>query len=112
VVRASSPFESGGDGLVVASVVGQVVTLSAAPDDVEAGDYLCAAGTSCFPQLPLAYHDVLVTATVSRALREMKDAEGAAMAKEDKAEKLDGALVTVSPRDKTGGLIINRTWFG
>jgi hypothetical protein len=112
VVRSSSPFESGGDSLVVASVAGQVVTLGTAPDDVEAGDYLGAAGTTCFPQLPLAYHDVLVTAVVARVLRGMKDATGAALAAQDKAEKLDGALVTVSPREKSGQVLVNKTWLG
>jgi hypothetical protein len=111
VVRASSPFESGGDDLTVASVAGQVLTLSAAPAEVEADDYVCGAGTTCFPQLPLAYHDALVTATVARVLREMKDLDGSAMAKGDTAEKLDSALVTVSPRDKQGSVIANRTWF-
>jgi hypothetical protein len=115
-VKTSPPFESAGDDLVVTSQGDPFEdpvpwTFASLPATVEAGDLFCPAGATCFPQLPLAYHDALVTAVVARVLREMKDRAGAADAKADLTEKLDGALVTISPRDKESQVIANKTWF-
>jgi hypothetical protein len=117
-VKPTSPFETAGDDLLATSQgTGDPFedpvpwTFASLPAAVEAGDWLCPAGATCFPQLPLAYHDALVTAVVARVLREMKDRAGAADAKADLTEKLDGALVTISPRDKESQVIANKTWF-
>jgi hypothetical protein len=116
VVKPTQPFESVGDNVERDEIVDEVggntiLGFVSMPVDAEVGDYLCPAGATCFPQLPLAYHDALVTAVVARVLREMKDRAGAADAKADLADKLDGALVTISPRDKESQVIANRTWF-
>ena len=111
VVKGTPAFESLADDVTVTSVAGQIVTLSV-PAGVEAGDNLCLAATTPFPQLPLAYHDVLVEATVARVHFEQGDrsAEASALARYER--KLQAVMSTLSPRTEEPEVVVpGQDWF-
>lgn len=113
VVKGTPAFESLADDLVVLNAFGGLVTLfTPVPADTEEGDRLCLAGTTCLPQLPLAYHDVLVEATVARVHFEQGDraAEASALARYE--VKLQAAMSTLSPRTEEPEVVVpGQDWF-
>lgn len=105
VVKGTPAFESLADDVAVTGVAGSVVTLSV-PADTEVDDRLCLAGTTCLPQLPLAYHDVLVEATVARVHFEQGDRAAEASALARYGTKLAAAMSTLSPRTEEPEVVV------
>lgn len=119
-VRATAPFEPcaesmriGLDAMAEPFVSGSPSDLPAdfnLATDLDVGDYLCPEGTSCFPQLPLVFHDVLVGYVVARIRREMNDFDGEAAAKASADEKAGKAVAVSSPRSKQGTTVSGSPW--
>lgn len=91
------------------TVSGTTVTLSSAlPASVSAGDYVCLAGESPVPQIPVELHPLLAERTVFRCLQALGDKK--APFYEQMAEKLrTTALNILTPRvDGSPRYLINR----
>lgn len=103
------PFVSLGDDLVVTSIVGNVVTMSAAlPTGLAAGMYLCEASESPIPQIPYEGHALLAQLGAVKALEAMDDKnQKTAKAKAD--QMLMDFEGLISPRvDGSGEKVVNR----
>jgi hypothetical protein len=74
------------------------------------GDYICSAGYSCVPQIPVAYHSVLASFAAARVLREMEELDAAVLARQEAQEKLERAKSTIAPRAAEPEPIVNTTW--
>jgi hypothetical protein len=112
VVKGTPGFESLADGLQLDIVDAEALSLGAElVAEVEPGDAVCLAGTTCFPQLPVAFHDVLVEHIVARVTREMRDYNASAAATASAEKKAEAGLTSVSPRSKAERPIVNKTWF-
>lgn len=116
IVQSTSPFESYADGVLAriqddAHVAVDPDTISGnLSADLDGTQYLCPSGTTCFPQLPLVFHDVLVELVAARVRREMNDAQGAADAKASATEKMGSAVAVSSPRSKAGNVVSGSPW--
>lgn len=107
VVRAKPGFD-----LLAANLVGVDNTPYlefALPVGISVGDYVCRAGESPVPQIPVPFHPVLAAAVVCRVLRAQGDSEALAIAEADLERKKEAASI-VAPRASAPAIIVNRTW--
>lgn len=112
-VRSTPTFESVLEDVTPSLVTGGSNTSTWAGTDVtevEVGDYLAPAGYTPVPQLPVAFHGVLVAYTVARVLREQGNQAGSAAALEEAARKLTTALSTITPRGEEAETTVNDYW--
>jgi len=99
VVRASPPFDVlavGATGVVAGTTV--TVPVASVLEVPEAGDYVCRAGESPVPSVPLELHALLAQRTAWAALSSIGDA-GANAAYERTQEMRAQCLALLSPRD-------------
>lgn len=96
IIRAKSGFRSIDDDNTLAAAAGSSLTLGSAVTASD-GDFVCLAGESPIPQIPVEAHSLLVARVVYRALMAQGDAKaGAAKGQADElAQRLKSAL---SPR--------------
>jgi hypothetical protein len=100
IINAKPPFDCRGVDLS-ATIVGQVLTISAGvPSGVVAGDYICLAGESPVPQLPVELHPLLQCRTAATMLQAVGDTEGASQLRKEIEEKRHNALVMIANRVK------------
>jgi hypothetical protein len=116
IIRGTPGFESIADDVAITSVAvsGSTATVEVdnLPADLQFGDWLCFAGTTPFPQLPLAYHDVLVEATAARIHFEQGDAQAEASALARYERKLQAVASTLSPRTEEPEVVVpGQDWF-
>lgn len=98
IVKGSPGFESVGDDINF-TLNGVYVTPGAATLALtEVGDYVCAPGTSPVPQIPPDYHAVLSQAVVVQVMKELRDAEGLAVAQGTLASLMASASPTIEAR--------------
>jgi len=109
IISNVPPFISLGDDLAVASVVGNVITFSAAlPAELTAGMYVCEAGESPIPQIPPEAHALLAQLGAAKALEAMDD-KNFKSAKSKADEMLMNFEGLISPRvDGSGEKVVNR----
>lgn len=100
IVSAKASFLSYGDDLAITTVAGNDIVLTDdIPDYVEVGDYVCLAGTTPVPQLPVEMHALLAQRVAIKILEAQGDDRGARLS-QAKLEEAEKALQTVvSPRD-------------
>lgn len=112
VVKNGQPWETAveGLGLFLGDLSDPISPTTEQVAEMEVGDYVCPEGTSCFPQLPLVFHDVLVGYVVARIRREMNDFDGEAAAKASADEKVAKAVAVSSPRAKQGTTVSGSPW--
>ncbi|CAB4200018.1 hypothetical protein UFOVP1351_20 [uncultured Caudovirales phage] len=96
-------FVQGGDGhdwraidQEITGVSGTTINFVSLPSDLEVGDYVCIAGESCIPQIPLELLPILEdeVAKMCRHAQGKKDADADKELEEDKRE----ILKTLTPR--------------
>lgn len=98
-VDSSPPgFETLGSVLTISSVVGSVITLSAAVTGLAAGDYLTPTGYTPIPPIPPEAHGLLAQATATEILRQMGDQNAYALAKQEYMEMETRFADIVTPR--------------
>lgn len=108
VVSKQSPFDV---KLVttIANVVGSVVTLTDTPTDVVAGDWLCLANETVFPQIPIELIPSLAQAVCVKCLEALGDSEGMQIAMQAYQQIEFSARATLSPKvDQNVRKIMNR----
>ena len=111
LIRGTPNFEAMVEALPIGLADVYALDLpEAVVSDLEVGDWACPAGASCFPQLPLVFHDVLVGYVVARIRREMNDFDGEAAAKASADEKAGKAVAVSSPRSKQGTTVSGSPW--
>lgn len=110
VVSHRPAFESVAEDIILQNVgSNDAQTLSSLTGATD-GDFLAPAGYTPVPQLPVAFHPVLVAYTVARVCREMGNTEGERAALDDAARKLNTALTTITPRSEEAETAVNDTW--
>lgn len=103
------PFVSLGDDLAVTSIVGNLVTMTAAlPSELANGMYLCEASESPIPQVPPEAHAIIAQLGAVKALEAMND-KNYKNAKTKADQMLSDFLDLISPRiDDSGEKVVNR----
>lgn len=105
IVSKSSPFNIVWTG-TISSVTGNTVTLSSSPTSAVVGDWLCLAGETVFPQIPIECMPLLCQAVVIRCMESMNDREGMQNAASNYQQIEYSAKTTLSPRvDSRPGVI-------
>lgn len=110
LVRGTPGFECMALDLAASDVTGDVLTFDASdlPDDLAVGDYVCLAGETPIPQLPVEIHALLAQRAVVKALEAAGDPK-VKFAKEDLKEMYQDAKSLLSPRaEGTPRKVINR----
>ena len=97
------------DATTTATTSGTTITLTAAlPSSVAAGDYVCLAGESPVPQIPVELHPLLAQRTKAAALEALGDPK-AVQAMQVCDRMRQSAMVQLSPRSKgSPRYLINR----
>lgn len=91
------------------TVAGSTITFTAVPTDTAVGDWICLAGESPVPQLPLEYHDVLAQSVIVKVLEALGDFPGMQAAEAKLQQIQDNALSLITPRvDGEPKKIVNR----
>lgn len=85
---------------------GTVFSFSELPDGLEVGDWLCLAGTSPIPQVPLEIFPVISQTAVAVALLALNDRVGAEDAFKKRNEMLDQSLILVGTRAEDNTKVI------
>jgi hypothetical protein len=118
-----------GDGvhdLIIADAIGEdysdpTLTLSASTPLEDAAsiasisptggrtDYVCKAGTTCYPQIPSTLWPLLVSKTTVAVLEALGDREGMAAAQATANQREAAARSVVTPRSREAPRFINRT---
>lgn len=90
----------------ISSIAGTSLTFASLPDDLAVGDYICLAGQSPVPTIPLDLHPVLVQAVLCACLSSKKD-----KAIEIEAPKLRKLIETMEemlqPRVDNGSIFLS-----
>lgn len=87
-------------------VSGTVFTFSELPEGLAVGDWLCLAGTSPIPQVPLEIFPVISQTTVAVALMAMNDRAGADEAFKKRNEMMDQSMLLVGTRAENNAKVI------
>lgn len=109
-VKGTPGFECSAIDLTASAVGGSTITFTAGdlPSSLAVGDYVCLAGESPIPQIPVELHPFLSQRVVVRALSAIGDAKRE-FAQQDADRLRARAVSLISPRDQGGKRpIINR----
>lgn len=94
------------DAATTGTVSGTTITLSSAlPSTVEAGDYVCLAGESPVPQIPVSLHPLLAQRVVVKCLEALGD-KGVNAAKAICDEMRKSAVTLLTPRTQGSARVI------
>ena len=110
LVRASPGFECLATDSS-ATVAGSTITFSSAPSsDLRAGDYVCLAGQSPVPQIPLELHSLLAQAVAVKVFQVVCDFDGMQAAQQVLAKMEEQARDLIANRvDGESLRIVNRS---
>lgn len=113
VVPATPNFVARSLDIAVSSVTTTTVVLSAAvPSTFVVGDYVCLAGETPVPQVPLEVHDLLAQAAASKIANSMGSTRKDAI-KEALKDLREEITVLLTPRsDSNARYVINRNGVG
>ena len=114
IVRGKPGFDSlSQDNIAVSAATTSIVTTDALSSQIlggtaSTGDYVCLAGESPIPQIPISLHPLLAQRVVYRSLEAMGDPKAAgALASCQELERL--SLTLLSPRsDGSSRAVVNR----
>lgn len=111
IIKGTPEFETRGDDLAISNITGFVLTFSDLPTGVAVGDWVCVAGESTIPQIPVEAFNLLVQSTTAACLEFMGDPRWTAS--EAQANKYEKKLVAIlAPRvDGTPQTIVSRSWW-
>lgn len=94
------------DAATTGTVSGTTITFSSAlPDTVTAGDYVCLAGESPVPQIPVSLHPLLAQRTAQKCLEALGD-KRSRDAKEICDEMRRSAITLLTPRTQGNNRVI------
>jgi hypothetical protein len=96
LVRASPGYESLADD--VTPLADYTFPTFTAPTDVEVGDYVCLAGESCVPQIPVELQPVLAQRVIVKVLEAIGDAAAVQTAQGKLLEAEAAAKTLLTPR--------------
>lgn len=107
LVKGKSGFECLAIDLTASAVGGASITFSAAdlPSGLAVGDYVCLAGESPIPQVPVELHPLLSQRVVCRVLEALGDPK-LAVAEATSARLMNTARSLLSPRDQGARRVI------
>lgn len=113
LVKATPVFEAFAEDATptaVDTILSSVTLLDTDMTEAEDGDFIAPASYTPVPQLPVAFHGVLVAYTVARVLREMGNQAGADAAFASAQVKLNTALTTITPIGGESETTVNDVW--
>ncbi len=97
IVSANSPFDIVFESTIT-SVVGSTVTFADTVTNVTVGDWLCLAGQSVFPEIPIELVPCLCEAVVVKCLEALGDTDGMQSAMANYQQMELSARSTLAPR--------------
>jgi hypothetical protein len=98
IVKGTPAFQNYSIDQVPSAVGASSITFTSVSSSLAVNDYVCLAGQSVIPQLPLEFFPVLIQRTLIRCLRALNDASGAEQAKKDLKEMEEDAIRLISIR--------------
>ena len=112
-VKGEPGFQNLDIDVTPSSVSGTVFTFSELPDGLEVGDWLCMAGTSPIPQVPLEIFPVIAQTAVAVALAAMKDKSGAEDAFKKRDEMMNQSMLLIGTRaEDNAKVLVSQTNIG
>lgn len=97
IVSASNPFEIVFESTIT-NVVGSTITFADTVTDVTEGDWVCLAGQSVFPEIPIELIPCLCEAVVIKCLEALGDTDGMQSAMANYQQMELSARSTLAPR--------------
>lgn len=97
-VKAKPGFDNLDTDVAVTGISGSVFTFSSLPSNLSVGDYLCLAGESPVPQIPVEFHMVLAQRVIVRMLEALGDTNGVQIARSQLESLQRSALKLITPR--------------
>lgn len=107
-LRNESPFALWAEDVLITAITS--TTIAVATTDVSdvdgslepgTNDYICPAGFSCIPMLPIEFHPVLAEMAVCRMLRSMGDVQKWQVSKAELKESLEDAISLIKNRSES-----------
>lgn len=98
VISNYPQFVSIADDQVLTNVTGSVLTFSAIPTGMSVGQWICPAGTTCIPQIPLEAYTLLIALGTKRVLQAMQNPNGFQIAAKDVDAKTMQVRAMLTPR--------------
>lgn len=105
LVSASAPYVPLADDVVISSISGTTVTLSALPTNsstgnltLKVGDYLCVSGEAPVVQIPTDLYPSLAQAVAVKLLEGLGDTRGMQVAENKLVKMIEQGLALISPR--------------
>jgi len=97
-IQVSPPFDALAINQTIQNINGLILTFSSLPDHLAVGDYLCLAGESVVPQVPVEFHPVLAQRVAVKILEALGDVNGSSLARSKLAEIENATLKMISQR--------------
>lgn len=106
IIKSTPAFTARGEDLAISAINGFDITFSSIPTGVVAGDWVCLAGESPIPQLPVEAFPYLMQTTVSEILENIGDPKFTTA--QANAKKLEDRLVKIlTPRNDGTPRVLN-----
>lgn len=101
VIGQTGQFTSQGDSLLISNVAGQVLTISATTpftSSVVVGSWVCPAGLTCIPQVPLEGYPLYVARGVQRVAAAMSNSSLFGVASKMAEDAIAELMTMLTPR--------------
>lgn len=109
-IPQSLPYTPYGLSLAITNIAGNVLTFSALPAAIAAGDWIDTAEMTPVPEIPHEFFPTLTQATLCKALEAVGDMQNLQISKADLQVKAQNALKLITPRDQSGPKKIRSNW--
>lgn len=98
IVKAEPGFECLSFEQTLVGISGTTLEFSALPDELAVGDYVCLAGESPVPQIPVELHPLLSQRVLVKVLEGLGDRQGLEAARAELKELQATCLSLITPR--------------
>lgn len=109
LIKGTPGFQNYSIDQTPTAVGASTITFTTVSSSLAVDDWVCLAGQSVIPQIPLEFFPVLIQRTLIRCLRALNDHNGANDAKEDLKEMQDDAIRLIGIRAEDQGKRISST---
>ena len=100
IINNFPQFTSQADDNLITNIAGTSITLTSLPASVVAGQWLCPAGTTCVPQIPVELYPLLINSGCLRVFVSMQNANGFNTMSKVVSAQMDDAKTLLTPRWK------------
>lgn len=100
IINNFPQFTSHSDDNLITTIAGTSITLTSLPTTVVTGQWICPAGTTCVPQIPVELYPLLINSACLRVFTSMQNANGFNTMSKVVTAQIDDATALLTPRWK------------